>query len=99
MFQCTECLKEFNTERALAGHRSSHYRFNPSYLGNRKKEKVIDLPQPKECNYCGKQFANGWQLGGHKSKCIMKLNVENIFTENLFNNINNKIQVNVVNTT
>ena len=100
MYQCTTCLKEFTTERSYAGHRSSHNRFNPSYLVNRKKEvnPIMDIVQPKkECNYCGKQFINGWQLGGHKVSCERKHR-----RELLMSSVNStQIQVNkvIVNTT
>lgn len=102
MYQCTTCLKEFTTERSYAGHRSSHNRFNPSYLANRKKEKVIlDIVQPKECTYCGKQFANGWQLGGHKVSCSRKFNREQLLNSFISTvQVNNPfIEVEIVNTT
>lgn len=34
------------------------------------------LPTSKDCNYCGKQFSNGWQLGGHKVRCSENPNRE-----------------------
>lgn len=94
MYQCTICQKEFSTERAMAGHKSSHNRSSVSYRQNRSKkvitpiEDILEkiLPTPKECEYCSKEFKNGWQLGGHKSKC--SLNPRNIKNdENLIQRI------------
>lgn len=99
MYQCTTCLKEFKSERALSGHRSSHNRFNPSYLVNRKKQvepAVLDIVQLKECNYCGKQFTNGWQLGGHKVGCTRKYNREQLLL-NAIKEQNSVIVTDVIN--
>lgn len=84
MYQCTICQKEFSTERAMAGHKSSHNRSSVSYRQSRSKKVITPiediqektLPTLKECNYCNKEFKTGWQLGGHKSKCL--LNPRNI---------------------
>ena len=73
MFNCNICEKEFRTERALSGHKSSHNRDQATYLAGRKKLQIIWQPTTS-CNYCGKEFENGKQVGGHKVKCFFNPN-------------------------
>lgn len=95
MYQCNICSKEFKSERSLSGHRSSHNRNTETYRFNRSKKSPINqdsletiLPTPKNCNYCNKEFLNGWQLGGHKSKCLKNPIKQQLSeTNNSFNTI------------
>lgn len=78
MFQCNICQKEFRSERSLSGHKSSHNRDNDTYKLGRQKIFIdpneIKVMQPRKCNFCEKEFENGWQAGGHIVKCELNPN-------------------------
>lgn len=68
MFICSICNKEFEKERQLSGHKSTHNR-GDKYKLNRKK-KIATNNSDHVCGYCGLEFGSGMELGGHINGCI-----------------------------
>lgn len=83
MYQCSDCGKVFEKERSLAGHRSSHNRFD-NYKVGRTKPKLFTEILDKTCSYCNQVFESGWQLGGHKINCKLNPDRENIILKRSF---------------
>lgn len=74
MFECITCNKSFHSYQALGGHRASHKRVRGCFSANGPEsdgtppiyqDQAVGNSQ-HQCLICGKVFASGQALGGHK---------------------------------
>lgn len=93
--ECKICGKNFESERSLSGHMSSHNR-GESYREKRKTERSENrrrrsIEKIKICIFCEKSFESGFALGGHMVKCKKNPNYEKI-QNNISKSLTGKIQ-------